>query len=78
MEKEILTQRAASFPHYRVKGKLMWAWWVSGGTRPQGTRIIMSVFVFSSTSAWDKFVRAMHRMGMEFLCKFVRPPWVNP
>eukprot|EP00983_Pelagomonas_calceolata_P020973 658992-Pelagomonas_calceolata.AAC.1 len=29
-EKTTLGQRAVSLPHQRVKGKLMWAWWVPG------------------------------------------------
>eukprot|EP00983_Pelagomonas_calceolata_P118202 1160482-Pelagomonas_calceolata.AAC.14 len=24
-------------PHQRIRGKLMWVWWVSGSKRPQGT-----------------------------------------
>eukprot|EP00983_Pelagomonas_calceolata_P125739 1161232-Pelagomonas_calceolata.AAC.10 len=45
-----LTQRAVSLSHKRVRGLVVWVWWVSGSTQPQGTKIIMSVIVFNGTS----------------------------
>jgi len=65
---DTLAQRAVSLPHQRVRGKLVWVWWVSGSMRPQGTR--MSVFVFNGRG---KFVCTLHRMDMEISCKLGRP-----
>eukprot|EP00983_Pelagomonas_calceolata_P123521 1161015-Pelagomonas_calceolata.AAC.7 len=67
-----------SLPHQKVRGKLMWVWWVSGSTQPQGSRIIMSVFDFNGTSGRGNFARTLHRVGMELSCKFGRPSRVNP
>eukprot|EP00983_Pelagomonas_calceolata_P085844 1156636-Pelagomonas_calceolata.AAC.29 len=44
-----LAQRAVGLPHLRGRGKLVWVWWNSGSTRPQGTRIMISVFVCNGT-----------------------------
>eukprot|EP00983_Pelagomonas_calceolata_P060520 1146416-Pelagomonas_calceolata.AAC.1 len=47
---ETLAQRAVSLPHQRVRGKLVMVWWVPGSLRPQGTRVMLSVFDFNGTS----------------------------
>eukprot|EP00983_Pelagomonas_calceolata_P006150 204279-Pelagomonas_calceolata.AAC.1 len=49
-EKETSAQKAVSLPHLRVRGKLVWLWWVSGSMRPQGTRFMLSIFDFNGTS----------------------------
>eukprot|EP00983_Pelagomonas_calceolata_P076889 1153614-Pelagomonas_calceolata.AAC.3 len=49
-----LCQRAVSLPHQRVRGKLVWVWWVSGSTQPQGTRIVTSVLNFNGMSGGGK------------------------
>eukprot|EP00983_Pelagomonas_calceolata_P046060 1139988-Pelagomonas_calceolata.AAC.1 len=33
-----------SLPHQRIRGRLVWVRWGSGSTRPQGTRVLLSVF----------------------------------
>eukprot|EP00983_Pelagomonas_calceolata_P103498 1158919-Pelagomonas_calceolata.AAC.1 len=47
-----LGQKAMSLPHQRVSGKLVriGVWWVSGSTRPQGTKNATRVSVFNGTS----------------------------
>eukprot|EP00983_Pelagomonas_calceolata_P072563 1151768-Pelagomonas_calceolata.AAC.9 len=41
-----------SLPHQRVRGKLVWVWWVSGSMQPQDTRIMSRMSVFNGTSVW--------------------------
>eukprot|EP00983_Pelagomonas_calceolata_P115406 1160193-Pelagomonas_calceolata.AAC.10 len=53
---DTLAQRAVSLPHPRVRGKLVWVWWVSESMQPQGTRALLSIFDFNGTSRC-KFVR---------------------
>eukprot|EP00967_Tisochrysis_lutea_P046257 scaffold56190_cov18-Tisochrysis_lutea.AAC.1 len=38
---DALAQRAASLPHQRVRGKIVWIWWVSGSMQSQRTRVMM-------------------------------------
>eukprot|EP00983_Pelagomonas_calceolata_P081244 1155496-Pelagomonas_calceolata.AAC.4 len=45
-EKDMLAQRAVGFPRQRVRGKLVCVCWVFGIMRPQGTRVMLSVFTF--------------------------------
>eukprot|EP00983_Pelagomonas_calceolata_P078117 1154159-Pelagomonas_calceolata.AAC.2 len=47
---DTLAQRDVSLPHLRVRGKLVWFWWVSGSMQPQGTRVMLSVLDFNGTS----------------------------
>eukprot|EP00983_Pelagomonas_calceolata_P045938 1139935-Pelagomonas_calceolata.AAC.1 len=47
---DTLAQRAVSLPHRRVRGKLVWVWWVSGSMRPQGTSVMLSFFIFNGMS----------------------------
>eukprot|EP00983_Pelagomonas_calceolata_P078667 1154334-Pelagomonas_calceolata.AAC.3 len=67
-----MAQRVVKLPYQRVRGKLVWVWWVSGSTRPQGTRVMSSVFDFNGTFGRGKFVRILHRVGMELSCKLGR------
>eukprot|EP00983_Pelagomonas_calceolata_P015679 497664-Pelagomonas_calceolata.AAC.1 len=39
-----------SLPHQRVRGKLVWVWWVCGSTQSPCTRVMMSIFDFNGTS----------------------------
>eukprot|EP00983_Pelagomonas_calceolata_P066724 1149172-Pelagomonas_calceolata.AAC.1 len=53
---DTLAQRAVNIPHKRVRGKLVWDWWVSGSMRPQGARFMLGIFNFNGTSG-----RAIYR-----------------
>eukprot|EP00983_Pelagomonas_calceolata_P125071 1161179-Pelagomonas_calceolata.AAC.4 len=44
-----LAQRVVSLPHQRVKGKLVWVWWVSGSMQFQCTRVMMSIVDVNGT-----------------------------
>eukprot|EP00983_Pelagomonas_calceolata_P058912 1145687-Pelagomonas_calceolata.AAC.2 len=40
-EKETLVQRTVSLPHQRIRGKLVWVWWVRGSMRPKGFGVLI-------------------------------------
>eukprot|EP00983_Pelagomonas_calceolata_P084203 1156315-Pelagomonas_calceolata.AAC.3 len=46
-----MVQRAVSLLHQRVRGNLVWVWWVPGSMRPKGTRVMPSVFDTNGTSS---------------------------
>eukprot|EP00983_Pelagomonas_calceolata_P042128 1138360-Pelagomonas_calceolata.AAC.1 len=64
---------AVTLPHQRIRGKLAWVWWVSGSMRPQGIKVMSSVCACNGTSGRGKFLRLLHRVGMELTCKLGRP-----
>eukprot|EP00983_Pelagomonas_calceolata_P047167 1140517-Pelagomonas_calceolata.AAC.1 len=53
-------------------------WWVFESMRPQGTRVMLSVFDCNGTPGRGKLLRMLHRVGMEVSCKLSRPLRVNP
>eukprot|EP00983_Pelagomonas_calceolata_P017923 562142-Pelagomonas_calceolata.AAC.1 len=67
-----------SFPHQKVRGKLVGVMWVPENIRSQGTSVMLSTSNFNGTSGRGKFVLVLHRVGMELSCKFGRPLRVNP
>eukprot|EP00983_Pelagomonas_calceolata_P016579 523439-Pelagomonas_calceolata.AAC.1 len=70
---ETLAQRVASLPRQRVRGKLVWVWWVSGSMQSQCTRVMLMIFDFNGTPGRDKFLRILHIVGTKLSCKLGRP-----
>eukprot|EP00983_Pelagomonas_calceolata_P009296 300228-Pelagomonas_calceolata.AAC.1 len=68
-----MPQRTVNLPHQRIRGKLVWIRWVSGGMRPQGTRVMLSVFYFNGTPGRGQFLCILYKVGMELLCKLGTP-----
>eukprot|EP00983_Pelagomonas_calceolata_P088133 1157119-Pelagomonas_calceolata.AAC.13 len=52
----------------RIRGKLVWVWWVSGSMQPKGTRVTLGVFDFDGTPSRGEFLRTVDRVGMELSC----------
>eukprot|EP00983_Pelagomonas_calceolata_P061712 1146939-Pelagomonas_calceolata.AAC.13 len=69
-----------SLPQQRIRGKLVWVWWVPGSMRPQGTRPVgpgkLLMFIcrcFAIQTAVENFSLVLGKVGMELSCKLGSP-----